>query len=93
VLTDTIIVPLPVPDEGLSVSQPMFSLEVHVSVPPPALLTLKVLVDGLPPPCVAVKERLIGLMPRTGVDGGGEGLEVFEGATIWASPGISDINR
>lgn len=87
----TVIEPLPVPDVEPSVSQAALSLAVHARVPPPAFVTVKVCVDGLPLPCVAVNVRLVGLTAIAG--GGGGGFEVFEGATIWASPGISDINR
>ena len=39
----------------------------QLSVPPPVLLMLKVWVAGLLSPCVAAKERLVGLVPIAGL--------------------------
>jgi uncharacterized membrane protein len=62
----------PVPEAGLSVSQEALSLAVHVSVPLPVLLMLKVWGAGLAQPIIAVKERLVALAPMAGgVTGGG----------------------
>ena len=44
------MVPLFVPDEGLTANQLALSLAVQVSVPPPVLLMLKVWAAGLPDP-------------------------------------------
>jgi len=55
-----------VPETGLRVSQAALSLALHVKVPPPVLLILRVWTVGLLPPCWAVKERLVGLTPMTG---------------------------
>jgi len=71
VLTVSDTAPFPVPETGLSVNQAALSLAVQLSVPPPALLILKVWVAGLAPPCVAAKERLVGLAPMTGSTTGG----------------------
>lgn len=62
----TVSVPLPVPDAELRLSQLALSLAVHTNVPPPVLLMLNVWVAGLFPPCVAVNERLVGLVPIAG---------------------------
>ena len=73
VLTLNITAPFPVPVGGLTVNQGALSLAVQLSVPPPMLLMLKVWVAGLAPPCVAVKEMVVGLVPMTGgTAGGGE---------------------
>ena len=79
VITFTIIAPLFVPEDRLSLSQAALSPAIQLSVPPPKLLMLKILDAGLVPPCVAAKERLAGLAPMAGgrtvggVTGGGEG--------------------
>ena len=64
----TVITMLPVPETRFSVSQGALSLADQVKVPPPVLLMLKVLVAGLAPG-VAVKERLVGLIPIAGGTG------------------------
>ena len=61
--------PLPVPEGGLTVNQAALSLADQVSVPPPVLLMLRVWAMGLPPPCWAVKDRLVGLAPMAGGTG------------------------
>jgi hypothetical protein len=71
VVTLSVTAPFPVPDVGLSVNQVALSLAVQMSVPVPVLLMLKVWLAGLAPPCVAVKERLVGLTPMTGSTTGG----------------------
>jgi hypothetical protein len=58
--------PLPLPDVWLRVSQLIFSLSVQLRVPPPVLVMFKVWEDGLEPPCVAAKEKLVGLAPIAG---------------------------
>ena len=63
VATIRVTVPFPVPDAGESVSQAALSMAVQLSVLPPALLMLKVCAVGLPLPCWAVKDRLVGLAP------------------------------
>ena len=82
-------VPFPVPDAGERDIQAMLSLAVQLKVPPPVLLILKVWVAGLAPPCVAVKERLVGLVLIAGfIDSvGAEG-----GAINCANSGISATN-
>jgi hypothetical protein len=69
VTTLAVTTPLPVPEARLSVNQAALSLAVQLSVPPPVLLMLKVWVAGLAPPCVAVKERFVGLTPMAGGTG------------------------
>ena len=70
---------MPVPPVVESVSQEAGSLAVHVRVPPPVLLMARVCVAGLLPPCVAVKERLMGLAPMAG--GTGAAVTVKETGT------------
>ena len=60
---------MPVPVPGLRVSHVALSLADQVKVPPPVLLMLRVCEAGLLPPCVAVKERLLGLAPMAGGTG------------------------
>jgi len=71
VLTVSDTAPFPVPEARLSLNQAALSLAVQLSVPPPVLLMLKVWVAGLVPPCVAAKERLVGLAPMAGGTTGG----------------------
>ena len=87
----SVMVPLPFPEAGESVNQAALSLADQVSVPPPVLLMLSACVAGLLPPCVAVKERLVGLAPMAGTaggelgggdDGGSETAAAADGATI-----------
>jgi hypothetical protein len=56
----------PLPDVRLKVSQLMFSLNVQLRVPPPVFVMFKVWEAGLEPPCVAAKEKLVGLAPILG---------------------------
>ena len=60
---------MPVPPVVESVSQVAGSLAVHVRVPPPVLLRLRVCAVGLLPPWVAVNARLAGLAPIAGGTG------------------------
>ncbi len=66
-MTLTVTVPAPVPEAGLSDNQVMLSLALQLKVPPPVLLMLRVWAAGLLPPCWAVKDRLIGLVPIAGL--------------------------
>ncbi len=96
VAADTVRIPLPVPEAGLSVSQAALSLADHVMEPPPVLEMFTVWEEGLAPPCCAAKDKLIGLRLITGATGGAgvEGSEEDDaGSTICVMPGISDINR
>ena len=61
--------PLPVPEARLSANHAALSLAVQVRVPPPVLLIVRVWVAGLPPPCWAVNEKLVGLAPIAGGTG------------------------
>jgi hypothetical protein len=81
--------PAPVPDAGLSDSHVMLSLALQFKVPLPVLLMVKVCAEGLPPPCWAVKDRLVGLVPISGLaeTTGAEGGEIN-----CANPGISAAN-
>ena len=69
VVTVAVIVPFPVPDDGLTVSQAALPLALQLKVPPPVLLMLTVWAEGLAPPCWAVKDRLVGLAPMAGGTG------------------------
>jgi uncharacterized membrane protein YgcG len=71
VTTLAVTTPLSVPEVRLSLNQGALSLAVQLSVPPPWLLMLTVWVAGFAPPCVAVKERLVGLVPMAGGATGG----------------------
>ena len=70
-VTLSVTAPFPVPEAGVSVNQAALSLAVQLRVPVPVLLMLKVWVAGLAPPCVAVKERFVGLTPMDGSTTGG----------------------
>jgi hypothetical protein len=65
-----------VPELGLTLSHDAFSVRLHVKVPPPVLLIVKVLAAGLAPPTTPVKFRLRagGLSPM--VAGGGVSVKV-----------------
>jgi hypothetical protein len=52
------------------------SLALQVNVPPPVLLIVTVWAAGLLPPCCAVKDRLVGLMPMAGGTGAGVTMKV-----------------
>lgn len=81
--------PLPVPEAGLTDNQVALALAFQLKVPPPVLLMLTVCAKGLLPPCWAVKDRLVGLIPIAGLTGttGAEG-----GVISCANPGISAAN-
>ena len=68
-VTVKVIAPLPVPEAGDKVNHGTLSLALQVKVPPPVLLMLTAWAAGLAPPCVAVKERLVGLAPIIGGTG------------------------
>jgi hypothetical protein len=79
-------VPFPVPEAGLTVSHAALSFALQASDPPPVLLMLTVCEAGLVPPWVAVKERLVGLMPMAG--GTGAAVTVKDtGTTTALAPG------
>ena len=67
----------------------MLPLALQLKVPPPVLLIVKVCTVGLPLPCWAVKDRLVGLVPIEGLTEttGAEG-----GVINCANPGISAAN-
>lgn len=67
VLTATDIVPDPVPEAGLRLSQLAFSVAVQFRVPLPELETEIVLLAGLLPPCTAEKDNVVALKPMVGV--------------------------
>jgi hypothetical protein len=76
VFTLAVSVPLPLPEAGVTVNQEALSLVVHVRVPPPVLLMFNVWLAGLLPPCDAVNERLVGLVPIAGDAGTAETVNV-----------------
>jgi hypothetical protein len=84
-----VIAPGPVPEAGLSDNHAALSLALQFNVPPPVLLIVTVWAAGLLPPCCAVKDRLVGLMPMAGGPGstGAEGGEIS-----CANPDISEDN-
>jgi hypothetical protein len=89
VVTLTVTVPVPVPEAGLSDNQVVLSFALQFRVPPPALLMVKACAMGLPLPCWAVKDRLVGLAPIAGLTEttGAEGGEIN-----CDNPGISAAN-
>jgi hypothetical protein len=89
VATVRVTAPFPVPDAGESVSQAALLMAVQLSVPPPVLLMLKVCAVGLPPPCWAVKARLVGLAPIAGLT---ETTGTEAGESNCVNPGISAAN-
>ena len=78
VVTVRLTVPFPVPDAGESDSHAVLLLAVQSNVPPPVLLTVRVWAAGLPLPCWAVKDRLVGLVLIAGLTDsvGAEGGEI-----------------
>jgi hypothetical protein len=89
VATVRVTAPFPVPDAGEIVSQAALLMAVQLSVPPPVLLILKVCAVGLPPPCWAVKARLVGLAPIAGLT---ETTGTEAGESNCVNPGISAAN-
>jgi hypothetical protein len=83
------MVPVPVPEAGLSDNQVVLSLVLQLKVPPPVLLMVKVCAVGLPPPCWAVKARLVGLAPIAGLT---ETTGTEAGKSNCVNPGISAAN-
>ena len=73
----TVTAPLPVPEAGEIVSQVVLGLALQLKVPPPVLLIFRVWAMGLPPPCWAANDRLVGLTPIAG----GTGAAVTVSAT------------
>ena len=67
VLTATDIVPDPVPEAGLRLSQLAFSVAVQFRVPLPELETDIVLFAGLLPPWTAENDNVVALKPMVGV--------------------------
>ena len=63
----TVVVPVPVPDAGLTDNQFVLALALQLKVPPPLLRMVTVCAVGLLPPCWAVKDRLVGLIPIAGL--------------------------
>jgi hypothetical protein len=89
VVTLTVTVPVPVPEAELSDNQVVLSFAFQLKVPLPVLLMVRVCVAGLPPPCWAVKDRLVGLAPIAGLT---ETTGTDGGEINCANPGISAAN-
>lgn len=75
-LTPAVMEPFPLPEVGPTVNQAALSLTLQLSVPEPEFDTAKVWFAGLDPPCMAEKDRAVGLKPIVGV-----GAEVTENVT------------
>ena len=87
VATVRVTAAFPVPDTRESVNHgALVTLADQLRVPPPVLLIVRACVAGLPPPCWAVKERLVGLAPMAGLT---ETTEAEGGVINCASPGNS----
>lgn len=82
----TVIVPFPLPEFCESVNQGALSLAIHVSVPPPVLLMLSVWAAGFPPPCCAVKDRVVGIAAMRGGTGASATMNVT-GTEVFLAPG------
>lgn len=67
VLTATDIIPAPVPEAGLRLSQLEFSVAVQLNVPLPELEIEIVLFAGLLPPWTAENDNIVALRPMVGV--------------------------
>jgi hypothetical protein len=80
----TVTAPFPVPEGGETASQVVLGLALQFKVPPPVLLIFRVLAMGLPPPCWAVKDRLIGLAPIAGGTGAAVTVNVMGTVTVVA---------
>lgn len=78
-LAVTVIVPVPVPDAGLTVSHAALSDAVQLSVPFPELEMVTVLLAGLLPPWTAEKDSDVALSPIVGV-----GAAVMSKVTVTA---------
>jgi hypothetical protein len=89
VVTITATVPVPVPEAGLSDNQVVLSFALQLKVPPPALLMVKACAAGLPPPCWAIKDRLVGLVPIAGLT---ETTGTEGGESNCSNPAISAAN-
>jgi len=82
--------PVPVPNAGLTDNQVVLALALQLKVPLPVLLMVTVCAKGLPPPCWAVKDRLGGLAPITGLSETTEEAEGDDDNCV--NPGISAVN-
>ncbi len=87
----TVTAPFPVPEAGLSDNQVMLSLALQLKVPPPVLLMLRVWAAGLLPPCWAVKDRLVGLVPMAGGTGAAVTVSATGTVTVVAPVAVSVI--
>ena len=85
----TVTAPFPVPAAGETASQVVLGLALQLKVPPPVLLIFRVWAMGLPPPCWAVKDRLVGLAPIAGLT---ETTGTKAGESNCVNPGMSAAN-
>lgn len=91
-LVDTVAVnaPFPVPDAGVSVSHAALSVTDQANVPPPVLLMVTVCGAGLPPPCCAVNDKLVGLVPMAG-GAGAAVIAKLTGTVTGVAPGALNV--
>jgi hypothetical protein len=87
------MVPVSLPDAGPRVNHAAVATAFQFNVPPPAFVTVRVCVVGLPSPCRALKRKLEELTPITGFGNDGDGIEMGGGAVSGVSFGISDVSR
>jgi hypothetical protein len=87
----TVSAPGPVPEAGDRTSQAALSLALHVRVPPPVLLMLRVWAAGFPLPCCAVNDRLLGPVPIAGGTGAGVTVKVTGIDTLGAPEALRVI--
>ena len=93
-MTPMVTVPAPVPVPGECHSQVASWLMPQRSALLPVLLMVKVWAGGLLPPCCAVKDRLVGVMPMVAPTGASEGAGAVGDETSCAKLDISaDIPR
>ena len=89
VVTLIVTTPFPVPEVGECDIHTALLLTDQLRAPPPVLLMFKVRGAGLPPPCWAVKDRLVGLTPMAG----GTGAAVMVNATGIATVAVPGALR
>ena len=88
-MTIRVTAPVPEPEAGDRVNQGALPIADQVSVPSPIVLMLSVWAAGLPPPCVAVKVRLVGLVLIAGLT---ESVGAEGGESNCANSGISEAS-
>ena len=86
VATVAVTVPVPAPAAGLRDSHVACSLAFQFKAPPPVLLIVRVWAAGFAPPCWAVKDRLVGLIPIAGGTGAAVTVNIT-GTVTGVAPG------